>query len=105
MPPTGSDPTPSAFWAGLLPEPLSRVVAIVLAILVALFCILRFVLPSPRIASMSKAFDDMKKLRDKARDAHMFNSQLETESVPNEFIAYAALGFYFPHSLIILKNR
>jgi hypothetical protein len=54
---------------------------------------------------MSKAFDDMKKLHDKARDAHMFNSQLETESVPNEFIAYAALGFYFPHSLIILKNR
>ncbi|KAJ7312935.1 hypothetical protein DFH08DRAFT_943450 [Mycena albidolilacea] len=88
MPPTDSDPTPpSAFWPSLLPDPVSRVVAIVLAILVTLFCILRFVLPSPRITSMSKAFDDMKKLYDKARDAHMFNSQLETESVPNEFIA------------------
>ncbi|KAJ7362984.1 hypothetical protein DFH08DRAFT_951198 [Mycena albidolilacea] len=43
MPSTDSDPTPPPdFWAGLLPDPVSRVVAIVLAILVALFCILRF---------------------------------------------------------------
>ncbi|KAJ7728449.1 hypothetical protein B0H14DRAFT_3899576 [Mycena olivaceomarginata] len=87
MSPIESDPIPpSGFWAGLLPNPVSQVVAIVLFILSALFCILRFVLPSPRLASMNKAFDDMGKLHDKAVDAHMFNSPLEAEIISNEFL-------------------
>ncbi|KAJ7312943.1 hypothetical protein DFH08DRAFT_1087474, partial [Mycena albidolilacea] len=86
MPPIESDIPPSSFWAGLLPDPVSQVVVLMLLILGALFCILRFVLPGPRLASMNKAFDDMRKLHDKAVDAHMFNSSLEAEIISNEFL-------------------
>jgi hypothetical protein len=97
MSPIESDPIPpSSFWAGLLPDPVSQMVTIVLFILGALFCILRFVLLSPRLASMNKAFEDMGKLHDKVVDAHMFNSPLEAEIISNEFLEYAGLGFSPP---------
>ncbi|KAJ7312937.1 hypothetical protein DFH08DRAFT_1087472 [Mycena albidolilacea] len=85
MPPTDPIP-PAAFWVGLFPDPVSQVVALVSAVLIVSLAILWFVLPSPLLASMNKAFDDMSKLYHKAVDAQMFNSRLEAEIMSDLFL-------------------
>ncbi|KAJ7240860.1 hypothetical protein B0H12DRAFT_1250858 [Mycena haematopus] len=87
MPPTDPTFSPTSYWLNLFPDPATRAVLLMVSILIPVFCIVQFALPSRRVRSMDKAFNNLKKLYE-ALDGHLLNFQLEPDlTISEEFLA------------------